>query len=210
MKKFLLSAILLFSFFSGYSQSMNCGSFCVLSISNLDTLNNEIDVTIYNGDTNHVNYPTVVLVNTMGDTIANIDNYFYLFAQIPGDTVVHTIPTDLDSLPSPLNCFVYLTDQIWDTTCMFSYPMSCTVGITEYVQNVLKVYPNPAAASTTVVLPTSAPATITISNMIGQQVSMVRSNSSEQIIDVSDLPAGIYLLRVEQEQRVFSTKLIRQ
>src|SRR6202008_1550305 len=132
--------------FSMKAQYMNCANFCVLNITNLDTITNEVDVVIYNGDTNHVNYPTVVLVDGAGDTVGNINNQFYLFAQMAGDTVYHTIPTTLDSIPAGFTCTVYFTDQVWDTTCMFNYPMSCApMAVYEFSHNDhVTVYPNPA------------------------------------------------------------------
>ena len=105
------------------AQVFSCSSLCIQSIS-IDTANNELDVTVINAGTEQVNYPVIVVVDTAGDTIANINADFYLFAQLGNDTVTHDLPTTLDSLPSNFTGTVYVTDAIYDTTCSYSYPMN--------------------------------------------------------------------------------------
>src|ERR1043165_8574545 len=169
----VLVSILFFAFSSG-AQIMNCGNFCVLSITNVDSVS--MDVTIYNGDTNHVNYPTIVIVDALGDTIANKDNYFYFFAHPAGDTLTQTIPSEVDSVPSGFTGTVYLTDQVWDTTCAFSFPMSCTVGINEYASiSGLSIYPNPASDVINIRLPKhkNPAAEISLFDMTGRKSKTV-------------------------------------
>ena len=120
---------LMFSITS-YSQ-INCSQICILNIGNLDTVNNTLDVTIYNGNTDHINYPSVMLVDMNGDTVANIDNIFYFFTHPAQDTLVHTIPTTLANIPNGFTCTVYLRDNLTDSVCSYSYPMNCTLAINE-------------------------------------------------------------------------------
>ncbi|MBA3971655.1 MAG: hypothetical protein H0X46_05830, partial [Bacteroidetes bacterium] len=88
MKKltFLFAFILAFATISN-AQIMNCSKFCILNINNLDTNSNEVDVIVYNGDTTHVNYPTIVVTDASGDTVANINNMFFFFAHPANDTM---------------------------------------------------------------------------------------------------------------------------
>jgi hypothetical protein len=197
MKRYLL----FFCLITGLSlnaQTINCGYFCVLNINNLNTVANTIDVTIFNGDTNHVNYPTVVLVDGTGDTVANINNTFYFFAHPAGDTVVHTIPCTMDSIPAGFTCTVYLTDQVWDTTCMFSYPMSCTVGIPELAfADMISLYPNPVDDHFSISLPASGELVqIRLIDVLGKERRKL--NTSETILNISrdDLPQGMYFVEI--------------
>lgn len=210
MKKLLLLACLFVSALASQAQTINCSAMCVLNISNLDTISNEVDVTIYNGDTNHVNYPTVVLVDGFGDTIGNINNVFYLFAHMPGDTVDHTIPCTLDSIPSGFTCTVYFTDQVWDTTCMFSYPMSCTVGINELLaDNQMTVYPNPATEYVEIGIEgLQNKATVQLFNMLGKELQKFETGNSKFRIERNDLAAGIYLIQVTVGEKRIVRKII--
>lgn len=209
MKKILLSLSFLLLLVAAQAQTINFNNMCVLNIA-LDTAHNEMDVTIYNGDTNHVNYPTVVVTNTTGDTIGNINNLFYLFAHMPGDTVTHSIPTTLDSLPAGFTCSVYFTDQVWDITYMFSYPMICSVGINEqYASNNIRIFPNPAEDNITIDLDkNSSMATIAIYDITGKQVRTYSTTSDKLNINRDGLTSGMYFLNILANDKRYSSKLL--
>ncbi|MCE3280769.1 MAG: hypothetical protein K0S44_2960 [Bacteroidetes bacterium] len=211
MKKLLLAFTLFLGFNSAQAQTINCMDMCVLGMT-LDTVGaNELNVTIYNGDTNHVNYPTVVVVNSTGDTVGNINNIYYLFAHMPGDTVVHTIPTTLDSISGAFTGTVYFTDQIWDTTCVFVYPLTCTVGVPEIASsNSVSVYPNPASGDFTVSLTKAgnATASITIYDVSGKAVKSYNTASNQLLINRDGLQSGLYFITVVVGDHLSTRKLI--
>lgn len=197
-------------FVSSESQTINCTNFCVLNIA-IDTVNDELDVTIYNGDTNHVNYPTVVVVNSTGDTVGNIENSFDLFEQMAGDTVTHVISTTLTSFPSGFTGAVYLTDQVWDTTCMFSYPMTCTVGINEIAQaNTISVYPNPATDNFTIDLnkKNDLPTLITIYDLTGKALKTYTCLNNRMMINRDGLQSGLYFITIVADGRSYTNKIV--
>jgi hypothetical protein len=209
MKKFLLFICLTTLFFEGGAQTINCTSMCVLGIS-LDTANDEMDVTIYNGDTNHVNYPTVVVVDPSGDTVGNINNEFYLFAQMGGTTVVHSIPTTLTDITG-FTGTVYFTDQVWDTTCIFSYPMICNVGIdSEVKRNSVSVFPNPASDKITVIIPDfpNSNAQIILTDITGKKIRSYITQSEQFIIERNDLQSGMYFISVVVNRERHMKKVI--
>ena len=216
MKKNLLFFISMLALVSASNaQIMNCGSFCILNINNLspvDTVSNELDVIVYNGDTNSVNYPTIVVVNSLGDTVANINNLFFFFAHGPNDTVTHTIPTTLDSIPTGFTGTVYITDQIYDTTCAYAYPMTCTVGINEYssVTNDLLIYPNPASDVINISVKNlkNAKASITMYDAKGKAVRSYLTTDSNLSIDRGNLRSGIYFVDVIVGNQRLSKKII--
>lgn len=213
MKKLILLFISIISFaFSGNAQIMNCGSFCILNINNLDTANNEVDVIVYNGDTNSVNYPTIVVVDAVGDTVANINNVFYFFAHPANDTLTHTIPTTWDSIPTAFTGTVYVTDQIYDTTCAFSYPMVCTVGINEYASanTELLIYPNPASTTINISLKElkGQPANVTLYDATGRAVKNISTTNMNLSIDRGDLRSGIYFIDVIMGNKRLTKKII--
>jgi hypothetical protein len=208
MKRILLLTVILIAFVSSQAQTVNCMQMCVLGIA-IDTANDELDVTIYNGDTNHVNYPTVVVTDATGDTVGNIDNMFYLFAHMPGDTVTHTIPTTLTSFPSGFTGTVYFTDQVWDTTCVFPFPMTCTVSVPELAASgSVSVYPNPATENFTVKVSSAKEVLINIYDVTGKAVRTYNVNNDQLIINRDGLRSGLYFITVLSEGRKYTSKLV--
>lgn len=89
-----------------------------------------------------------------------------------------------------------------------------TVGLNEYTESSLEVFPNPASDHFNVQLPNVSDARITleISDMTGKLVivesidlfSMVQQYS----IDTSELPAGTYSVRLDTSEGYFTTKVL--
>lgn len=214
MKKItcLFSILLLITFISK-SQTFNCSNFCILGIT-IDTVGpNTLNVTIYNGDSTFVNYPSVVVVNTAGDTVGNINNYFFFFGQPGMNTLVHNIPTTLDSLSPSFTGTVYYTDNSTNQTCSFSYPMSCTVGIKEMIagNNMITVFPNPASSEINISISNfEHQAVIKIFNEYGQLVKSVATNYTTAKIDCNGLSNGIYFITVESENTITKSKFVIQ
>lgn len=209
MKKLVLAFSLLFAI-TATAQTINFSQMCVLSIG-IDTANNELDVTIYNGSSEHVNYPTVVVVDAVGDTVGNINNLFYLFAHMPGDTVTHSIETSLDTLPSGFTGGVYFTDQVWDTTYLFPFPMACTVGISEVAStNAINIYPNPAddVINIDFTNTNNSEAIIRVYDVLGKTQISTSTTSNKLSMNSSELQSGMYLVNILLDGKNYTRKLI--
>src|SRR5687767_7401690 len=109
MKKALPLFFALFSIGAIAQPVANCSMMCVLDIT-LDTVNNEMEVLFFNGDSVMINYPTVQVIDQNGDTVGNPQGTFTFFGQ-PQGTMLHEIPTTLTSLPQPFTCTVLMKDQ---------------------------------------------------------------------------------------------------
>jgi len=214
MKKFTLLFISILAFtFTSLAQSMNCGSFCILNINNADTIgSNTLDVTIYNGDSVFVNYPIVVVTNSLGDTIANINNLFYFFGHLAGDTLVHTIPTSLDSIPAGFTGTVYYDDPTDSLApCAYSYPMTCSVGINELAsENSVLIYPNPASTIINISLSNfgNSSAIINMYDVTGKIVKAVSTTEKTLSIDRGDLRSGIYFIQLRIGDKILTKKIV--
>ena len=213
MKKLLLLSITIIAFtFTSKAQNMTCADFCVLSINNVDTINNTLDVTIYNGDSVFVNYPIVVVTNSIGDTIANINNLFYFFGHLAGDTLLHTIPTTADSIPTGFTGTVYYDDPMDSIApCAYSYPMVCTVGINEIAsETTFNLYPNPASTTINIDLSElkNSTATINIYDVTGKIVKTISTTEKTLSIDRGELRSGIYFVQVIVADKVLSKKIV--
>lgn len=190
----------------------DCSLMCVLNIT-LDTANNEMEVTLFSGDTNHINYPTIQVIDSNGDTVGNPAGTFVFFAQLQG-TMTHEIPTTLTSLPQPFNCTVLVTDQVWDTTCYLTYPVNCPMNILSPDEHkAFEVYPNPANDVLTIMLPGnySGKAKVGLSNMLGEVFSgtMVAHNGKIDL-DVNDLACGVYFVTVMVDDKQYMQRFVRK
>lgn len=191
---------------------MNCSNFCILDVS-IDSIGHHLLVTIYNGDTSDVNYPVVQAVNTTGDTVGNADGQFFLFAQLAGDTVVHSIPTTLSTLGGGFTGIIYFSNAGDTTACMFSYPMSCSVGVSElYAANRINVYPNPATDNITVDIKKTSlkDAVIAMYDMTGNRVRSYTTAGNQLKINRDGLKSGMYFICVIVDGKRYTNKLIVQ
>jgi len=211
MKRFLLLFGLCFTFVATHAQSgMNCTNFCILNVT-LDSANHQLDVTIYNGDSQDVNYPVVQVVNASGDTVGNINGQFFLFAQLAGDTVVHSIPTSLTSWSGSFTGIVYFSNAGDSIACMYSYPMSCTVGVNELaLNNRISVYPNPASDQVTIAIKrsTQKEAFIAIYDMTGNIVRSYTTADTQLTLNRDGLKSGMYFVSVVVDGKRYTNKLI--
>jgi hypothetical protein len=206
MKKLLLVCIILLTGVSSQAQTLICSNFCTSGMT-LDTVNDELHVTIINSGSQDVNYPTVVVTNTAGDTVGNINNMFYLFQQSAGSTVTHTIPSTLTSL-SGFTGTVYLTDQILDETCSMAYPVNCAIGISEFTAtNSLNIYPNPASDKV-VIGNLENGSMISVYDSRGKLLKNYSSLRSEFILNRDGLKNGLYLITVQNGNKIQTQKVI--
>lgn len=88
------------------------------------------------------------------------------------------------------------------------YRTGTTVGINEQTNTEnIKVYPNPTNNIFNVILPNlSSPFTITIYSSLGQELYKTSNSSS---IDISNLANGTYFLTVKQNDKNWTTKIIK-
>jgi hypothetical protein len=98
------------------------------------------------------------------------------------------------------------------------YTVQNTVGTFDVSSIFSKVTlaPNPTTGNTTLNLELNRPtsARIQVLNVMGQLLYETRSQSSDQQqryeLDLSDRPAGVYLVRIVADNRSFTTKLVKQ
>lgn len=210
MKNFLFALSAFFVIGVSAQPVADCSMMCVLDIQ-LDTVNNEMEVLLFSGDTNHINYPTIQVIDQNGDTVGNPQGNFYYFAH-PTGTLLHEIPTTLTTLPNPFYCTVLVTDQVWDTTCYFQYPMSCPMNVGEQpaLQEV-SMYPNPATDFLTIALPAkiSGKVEIEIANVLGEVFcGSVHATNGRIELDVSDMAGGVYFVSVLVGEERYTQRII--
>lgn len=94
---------------------------------------------------------------------------------------------------------------------------SCTVGFEEKLKTFteLNVYPNPSGGAFNLNVKSReiGPLTVTVFDLTGKMVMVERQNNVRDYnttLDLSDKPAGIYLLKVETAQGFYTERLIKE
>lgn len=70
------------------------------------------------------------------------------------------------------------------------------------------IQPNPVSDQLTVALNDNSSAKIQLFNLVGEMVYTEEINSPKTKINVSDFKKGVYLLKVIQNQRAYTTKVV--
>jgi hypothetical protein len=96
------------------------------------------------------------------------------------------------------------------TTFMTYINITSSLGISEMRPEDIRVYPNPVTNTFNLEMPAgSANATIQVFNSMGQlMVTDATGNNSKTIIDASQWPAGIYMVRLSDGQGQYITRNI--
>lgn len=140
-----------------------------------------------------------MVVNNMGDTIANINQAYYYFAQLPGTTLVHNIPAT-DTSITGLPYSIYLKDNIYFNGCIFNYPMTCFVGIDEAssLNTSFSIFPDQANNSLNFNLGelNGQSVVINLYDNKGQLVKTVKTDNNLATINTEGFANGIYFANV--------------
>ena len=104
--------------------------------------------------------------------------------------------------------------QLWNPQTHYPYllaKISCDnceiVNVPEIEKTNPTVYPNPATNNFTINLGNDEKANIQLFNIVGQQVYSETITSSAQV-NVSNLNSGVYMLKISQNGKVYTTKVI--
>lgn len=104
-----------------------------------------------------------------------------------------------------LNAGLY--PEIWGATYM-GFKVSEVQSIKKYGDLKVNAYPNPANDILNVELNSNENAVISIVNLIGQTVKVINTNNTFNTIQISDLTSGMYMLKVEQAGKTYTSKVV--
>ena len=103
---------------------------------------------------------------------------------------------------------------IWNKAVQYPYiltKVSCNdceiVNVPELEKNNPTVYPNPATNNFTVNLGNDEKANIELFNIVGQMVYSETITGSAQV-NVANLHSGVYMLKVNQNGKTYTTKVV--
>ncbi|UPT65448.1 MAG: T9SS type A sorting domain-containing protein [Sphingobacteriales bacterium JAD_PAG50586_3] len=103
-----------------------------------------------------------------------------------------------------------LENQNWQLYTHICY--DATTGVKEASINNITIYPNPAQNTLNINLG-KAPvnATIQLLNPLGQTVKTISQNNAQQLtVDIADMPAGIYFVRVNTPNAVKTLRIVKE
>ncbi|MDR2971091.1 MAG: T9SS type A sorting domain-containing protein [Bacteroidales bacterium] len=137
---------------------------------------------------------------------SNVMNYTLVF------TWLNDIFPGIDYTWAPDACNVYAgtcrtweagnynkTDEIWK---------GGDIKVTDRKIENINIYPNPVNDKATIKVNTNNPYTLTLTNIMGQVVYSMKGQQSTVELNVSDYPAGIYIVNVKTAHDSASQKLI--
>lgn len=71
----------------------------------------------------------------------------------------------------------------------------------------VKVYPNPASGSINVEIPGAANAAITVTDVLGNIVASANANTTTTIVNLANMPAGNYIVKVVNADKTYVNKI---
>jgi zinc metalloprotease ZmpB len=92
-------------------------------------------------------------------------------------------------------------------TCTFVITVGGALGVDEVIKNNLRIYPNPATTQITISGDAIEKLPITIYNIVGQKVLENTLKSTKNIIDISSLDKGVYMIKFNDTNVV--TKFVK-
>ena len=103
----------------------------------------------------------------------------------------------------------YCCTNSWDPDCQSLYnycaTASGTIDINEFVFDNIVVYPNPTTGNLNI--KTSLSITYSLYNSIGKELV---KNSTEEMIDITALPNGIYFLSIRYGDKTFNKRIVKE
>jgi hypothetical protein len=109
-----------------------------------------------------------------------------------------------------LTCTYSDNQKVWQNSSYSSCYINVVLGIeTENIWN-FKIYPNPFSDKINLENTRTESFDLTIMNSLGQVVREMKIASNKEIIDLSELDDGIYLLRISDKKNIRTMKLIKK
>ena len=96
-------------------------------------------------------------------------------------------------------------NQLWG----YIDSLSCavTTDVKQINEKEISIFPNPATAEITISVPSQARFQIEVFNLLGE---IVVKKQNQKKIDISELPKGLYIVKLYQGQNTYKEKLIKQ
>jgi hypothetical protein len=168
-----------------------------------------INVQVFNGSAGQLNYPSVQIVSSPGDTIGNPSNYVQLFAQIGNTYSIYHDTITTAGITDFSNFTFLISEGFGDTTVVIHW---CdALAVQDPVEPVLKVYPNPVLDWLYIAATPDKKFSAEIYNVLGKKVFERKlPDKPIRAIDVSSFANGIYFIRLNDGKNMRAAKFVKQ
>ena len=95
------------------------------------------------------------------------------------------------------------------TECAYTITVNVYSGLNDLSETKISVYPNP----TTGIINLEAsvrPSSVSITDITGKVLEQSNFNSISQTYDLSNYPSGIYFIKIQTENEIYTTKIIKE
>ncbi len=193
--------------------------------------------TFEDGNENSINVNQNVIINDITNpTISCIDNQTKQLSQ--GETVYTVSGTEFDPTESNDNCDGFsilnnfnvlstlenaefpigLTTVIWtitdvannETQCSFDVQINAFVGIETLQQNGISIFPNPTNGIINFDFINNNIQQIAISDITGKIIIEKNNIQKNEMIDLSNFESGIYIIKIQANNEIFITKIVKE
>ncbi len=184
----------LLKFESPFSSLIDYSLICVDSVW-YDIANpNFINVSVFNGNNTHLNYPSVQIISPTGDTIGNHDNLVNFFAHLGNQYQTYTDTITVLGIADFSNYTFLISEGFGTTTAEIDF--CSTTRIQAFINPAISIYPNPASE------------TIQISGMklnedyhfeifdVNGRLILKRNLSGPSSVNVDGMADGLYFARI--------------
>lgn len=108
-----------------------------------------------------------------------------------------------------LTCTYSDNQQIWQHPSYASCYVNIVLRVDNFEYSDFKIYPNPFSSQIIIENNKNEKYTLTIINSLGQVIRQEQLESNTETIDLPELKAGIYLLRINDRELIKTMKIIK-
>ena len=150
---------------------------------------------------------TSIVIDT--EIFGGIAPYEYQWSDASGLTISDQSDFNVQLDSSQVVTLTVIDNRGCSTTTEVSIEISSSTIDLDTSDNQVQVYPSPVADWLNINVTDPAPVEIHMMNMNGQVINRQRANSSSFRMDVFELDAGVYFLRMEFEDRIILKRFIK-
>jgi hypothetical protein len=165
-----------------------------------------VHVNVFNGNFSHINYPTINIVSSSGDTVSLGTLSF--FAQL-GNSYQEYTNTITDTTISDFSNYSFFIKNSFNPDTIAQINFCTTTGIETESNISIQLFPNPADQFITIVTDfTDLNESLIITDVFGREIINERKNSNNFIVETQSFSEGIYLIKIVNGKNSSTRKFI--